>query len=143
VIGNWRAGFGPSVLSFLLSGMAVAVAGPPVAVNDQYVAPAGGNLSVDWEVGVLANDTSVAVEDGGIELNVRHVPHERSRLSRYSDLALKSNRGSGPATKTRCLAGYRRDVVLESGRGPRHPGEAPRPLQRCRQRVAAWISYQL
>ena len=57
MIGNWRGGLGPSVLSFLLSGMAVAVAGPPVAVNDQYVAPAGGNLSVDREVGVLANDS--------------------------------------------------------------------------------------
>jgi hypothetical protein len=54
--GNWRGGFGASAFLFLLSGLTVAVAGPPVAEDDQYVAPAGGNLSVDREVGVLAND---------------------------------------------------------------------------------------
>ena len=55
--GNWRAALRPSVLLFLLAGILPAMAGPPVAEDDQYVAPAGDNLSVDWEVGVLANDS--------------------------------------------------------------------------------------
>lgn len=52
----WRTGFGVGAVLFLVAGSAVAVAGPPVAEDDQYVAQAGGHLSVDWEVGVLAND---------------------------------------------------------------------------------------